>query len=362
MKTSKLIYGTLLCLLVAASSCSPKKDSGKQIRLNDIQTIGSHNSYKQRIDRPLWEMIYQQDSALAISLDYNHIPIVDQLKLGLRSLELDVFHDPAGGRYANPIGLQLQQAQGITPPAFDTDNRLKEPGLKMFHIQDIDFRSHHVLFKDALEALKTWSASNPNHMPVIITMNTKSQVIDQPGFTKPLPFTKTALDSIDMEITDVLGNDMLITPDMVRGDSKTLENAILTKGWPKLKKMQGRFMFILDETGQKLADYIQGHESLKGRVMFVRAPVGTPEAAVHILNDPIGSQQEIKSLVQKGYIVRTRADEGSMEARNNDYSRLNAAISSGAQVISTDYYIPDETLGTTYKAVLNDKGEYFRIK
>jgi hypothetical protein len=41
-------------------------------------------------------------------------------------------------------------------------------------------------------------------------------------------------------------------------------------------------------------------------------------------------------------MVRTRADAGTWESRSGDYSRMNMAFSSGAQIISTDYYRPDE--------------------
>ena len=49
-----------------------------------------------------------------------------------------------------------------------------------------------------------------------------------------------------------------------------------------------------------------------------------------------------------GYYVRTRADADTKEARAGDYSRWRAALISGAQIISTDYYVPDARLGTGY--------------
>ena len=49
----------------------------------------------------------------------------------------------------------------------------------------------------------------------------------------------------------------------------------------------------------------------------------------------------INQLVLQGYIVRTRADAETVEARNNDNTRKLAAFKSGAQIISTDYCRPD---------------------
>lgn len=40
--------------------------------------------------------------AAAQSLEYEHLPLSEQLNLELRNLELDVFHDPVGRKYGNP--------------------------------------------------------------------------------------------------------------------------------------------------------------------------------------------------------------------------------------------------------------------
>ena len=75
-------------------ACStPDKE---KITINQIQVIGSHNSYKQQIEKPVMELILARDSN-SIGLDYAHIPMKDQLDLGLRGLEIDVLHDPKGG-------------------------------------------------------------------------------------------------------------------------------------------------------------------------------------------------------------------------------------------------------------------------
>jgi hypothetical protein len=58
------------------------------------------------------------------------------------------------------------------------------------------------------------------------------------------------------------------------------------------------------------------------------------------MNSPTQDQERIRAAVKSGFIVRTRADANTMEARNNDSSRREAAFSSGAQYISTDYYQP----------------------
>jgi hypothetical protein len=45
--------------------------------------------------------------------------------------------------------------------------------------------------------------------------------------------------------------------------------------------------------------------------------------------------------VAQGFIIRTRSDDGTTEARTGDISKRDRAFASGAQLISTDYYRPD---------------------
>ena len=45
------------------------------------------------------------------------------------------------------------------------------------------------------------------------------------------------------------------------------------------------------------------------------------------------------------YIIRTRSDAGTLEARDNNYNRFESCLKSKAQIISTDYYKPDLRFG-----------------
>ncbi|MDQ2841215.1 MAG: phosphatidylinositol-specific phospholipase C1-like protein, partial [Acidobacteriota bacterium] len=92
--------------------------------------------------------------------------------------------------------------------------------------------------------------------------------------------------------------------------------------------------------------------SLKGRMMFVNATEGRPEAAFRIVNEAQRDWAYIQYLVRSGYFVRTRADADTVEARKGDYTRWRDALISGAQIISTDYYLPDPRLRTGYQLQL----------
>ncbi len=322
-------------------------------KLNQTQVIGSHNSYK--IDMAPEILIYLKSlgAASAQSLEYAHLPLEKQLDLGLRNLELDVFHDPQGGRYGNPKGLEIISKSTGRSFSFDPEKKLEAPGLKLFHVQDIDFQSHYLLFSDALIALKNWSNLHPDHHPIFILINAKDAAV--PGTTSPLPFSAAALDSIDLEVRTHLGMDKLITPDLIRGNYGSLEAAVLAGNWPNLNEVKGKFLFVLDESEEKIRRYLTQKPELKNAVLFVNLKEGNPEAGFRIINDPISNEAYIQDLVKKGYFIRTRADSDTKEARSGDYTKFEKAKSSGAHVISTDYYVPSRFFESTYQVSFEDK-------
>ena len=331
------------------------KDLPEDLPINKIQVIGSHNSYKKAIDPALFRLFQQRDSVDASKIDYEHIPLADQLDMGLLNLEIDVYADEQGGRFAHPKGLEW--AKGQAP--YDPDGVMRQPGFKILHIPDLDFRSDALTLKQCLTGLRSWSDKHPDHYPVFITLEAKDGVSSNKELTEPEPFTPALFDELDKVLEDGLGKEHLITPDMVRGQYATLESAVLSGNWPTLKAARGKFLFILDDNDRKRDMYIAGHPSLKGRVLFVNAEPGTPEAATMIRNNP--TMPEIKGLVEKGYIIRTRADADTKEARMNDKTDFMAACTSGAQIITTDYYRKSTHFKSDYVVGFEGGSKYLRL-
>jgi hypothetical protein len=108
----------------------------------------------------------------------------------------------------------------------------------------------------------------------------------------------------------------------------------------------------MDLSPEANAPYAEGHPSLKGRVAFMTTFPDAPEAAYFTRNDPEQQIAEIQSLVKQGFLIRTRSDADTKEAREGTTARRDAAIASGAQFISTDYLWPDPRFGTGYTASL----------
>ncbi len=347
----KILIVAFIGLLLTAAG-----DSGfDDLPINRVQIIGSHNSYKKAIDTALFSIFKARNPQAAMGLEYSHIGLAGQLDLGLRNLEIDVYADEKGGKYAHPKGLEWEAASH--PPVYDPEGEMNLPGFKVFHVQDLDFRSNCPTFPGCLKQLKAWSDAHPDHYPIYITMNAKDQEIKAPGFSIPEKFTAGVFDRLDKEILDNLGRSYLITPDEIRGSFPTLEAAVLAGHWPTMKGARGKFVFILDEKGDHLSSYIQDHPSLKGRVLFTDSPAGTPEAAFMIMNNP--KDPQIPEMVKKGYMVRTRSDADTREARRNDKSGFVAACASGAQIITTDYYYKSSFFPSDYSVVFDD-GKYMR--
>ncbi len=331
---------------VAASAVSVASLAGAQqttqaaqdkiVHINQIQVIGSHNSYHAGFAPSERKYMEMKNPRALRSLDYRHAPLPDQLSSGVRQIEIDVFADAKGGRFAHPkIDDAVVKAGLPADPDFDPNHEMDKPGFKVMHMQDIDQRSTCHTFVACLTVVRSWSKQHPNHLPIFILVETKEgDMKEMPEAVKTEPFTSEVFDALDAEIRSVFKPAEIITPDVVRGSAKTLEAAVLAGGWPTLAHARGKVIFLMDQH-KVTSIYAKGHPSLKGRILFTNSDPGQPETAFIEQND--GTKEAIDALVSKGYLVRTRTDEGTEAARTNDTRRRDLALSSGAQMISTDY-------------------------
>lgn len=301
---------------------------------------------------------------LADSIDYSHLPLTEQLDTyGIRQLELDVFADPDGGLWSSRQALPV-----INLPAESGIPELDQPGFKVLHTQDFDFETTCLTLVACLTEAKVWSDANPNHLPVMILIEFKDETVAEAAagagvdisaipipFTDPVPTTPAILDSLDTEIRSVFPDDELITPDDLRGNHATLDEAVKADEWPLLSESRGKFMFTLDNGGAVRDLYRSPSPVLAGRVMFTSSEPGDPDGAFVKINEPIGNVDRINEVVAAGYIVRTRTDEPTADARTGSTVRRDAALSTGAQFLSTDYYVENPDFGTGYVVTIDSQ-------
>ena len=329
-----------------------------QILLNQIQVIGSHNSYHIGLAPSETAWLRQLNPKSADALDYQHPGLDVQLSAGVRQVEIDIYADAEGGRYAHPANLKMIADAGLpADPPFDPNGLFVKPGFKVMHAQDIDYRSNCQPFTGCLAVILNWSKAHPGHLPIFILIETKVGKA-RPFQVEPEPFTTAAFDALDKEIRSVIPANKMIVPDQIRGKHETLEEAVLAGAWPTLASARGKVIFLLDQR-KAGPDYVAGHPSLKGRVIFTNAEPGTPDAAFVEQNDPLKDPTLIPGLVKKGYLVRTRTDGDTVQARSGETQQRDAAMASGAQMLSSDYYFNEKSRWTDY-SVTFPNGEIAR--
>ncbi len=314
-----------------STTSTPEHRLDDSLRLDQVQVLASHNSYHGRPYAKVLAGLRKAVPGIAPTLDYAHGPLPGQFDLGVREIELDVWDDPDGGKYAKP---SFPAGVGVDIP---DQPEMREPGYKVIHQADVDTNSTCLTFVDCLKLVKTWSDAHPGHVPIGIQIEMKDDTITEPMFRR-----------LEGEITSVFARDDYFTPDDVRGQSATLGEAVKDHGWPTLRAVRGKVYFLLDNGGDVRTTYLRGHPSLEGRLIFTPSSPGEPDAAFAKLNDPVGDAADIKRALAANMMIRTRADADTVQARANDHRSADAALASGAQIVSTDYEQPDPKLHNGY--------------
>ena len=309
-----MIVATTIVQGVAATSVEATANPyplDRVLHLQDVQELGTHNSYHLRPNRAL----FPDEPA-----DYTHPPLDVQLSRGMRSLELDVFNERA---------------------------------LPVFHSIIVDDQSNCPSLAVCLGTVNVWSRANPGHLPITIFVEAKpvptstnplaQQVIDnyiaQHGLVS---WDAAGFARIDRTVRSAFGR-TLLTPDDVRGNRATLRAAILRDGWPTLGRLRGKVLVVLNVQGAEADVYRSGAPSLQGKPMFVVSSPTEPSAAVISRDRPAAAR--LRALVRRHFLVRTRADADAAEARANDLTRAETTLASGATIVATDYPVPDPTIG-----------------
>jgi hypothetical protein len=310
--------------------------------LNQLQVIGTHNSYHVAPAPAVLELIAASGRKRALALDYTHLPLGEQFsRLGIRQIELDVYADSRGGLFARPAARRILAGLGKDPgPGPDASGQLGKPGLKVLHVPDVDYRATVPTFVAALHQVRAWSQANRRHVPILILVELKSDAVPTLP-ARPAPFDRAEIEGVDREILSVFSRQEILTPDRVRGRHATLLEAIRHDGWPALDAVRGLVMFALDNEGRERELYLAEHPVLNDRLLFASVDESHPAAAWFKVNDPLRDFDKIQRLVRAGFLVRTRADADTWAARTNEVTQRDKALASGAQYVSTDYPEPD---------------------
>lgn len=284
--------GLLLGLLAACGGgerAAPAYRLDTTLHLNQIQVLGTHNSY---------HLAPPAGANLTPDRDITQSPLTVQLdRQSVRQIELDVHASPAGG-------------------------------LTVFHLRGDEGTTCPTLVQ-CLGEVRDWSAGHRGHLPLFVLIEPKKEL-------------GALVDgvAVDAEVRRVFKPEQLLTPDDVQGKAPSLRQAVQEGGWPLLGSTRNKVVVVYTDDIVTRANYTSSETSLRGRAMFVYADQSSPLGAIASVPDARADGSRITGLLAAGYIVRTRADDGGVEARANDSSRATAALASGAQLVSTDYPVP----------------------
>ena len=258
-----------------------------------LRLLATHNSYRRQGTRIGLFFIGLIQPGEPARLAYSHLPLYDQLEAGIRSFELDV--------------------RARTPKA-GTD------GLVIAHVPLVDARTDEPGFALAIRELALWSGRNPGHVPLVVLLELKEDYM----FLDPAlrSFDAAALDRLDAAIRKELGSSLFSPRDRAG------------RGWPTVGALRGKVIVVLHEN-EKLRAIYEGRSAAAEAeaAMFTCLPGGVAGSAFAILNEPVAEAARISAALAAGVIVRTRADADLDIVPAN----LEAALASGAQILSTDF-------------------------
>ncbi|KAG5922290.1 hypothetical protein E4U53_003715 [Claviceps sorghi] len=311
--------------------------------MNQMQVIGSHNSYHveaSAAEKKVMEGLSPSVRDLFYGHDALNVQLQEQL---IRSLEIDVLADPQGGLYARPLVRQLGKLSYPDDPAYG------RPGTKVMHIPDLDINTVCTTFTGCLGVIKSWMDAHPKALPLTIIIEFKTATVlgEALGGAKVVPWDDAKLlDGLDHDIRSVFGG-QLITPDDIRRPDHTLEESVLRFGWPNLESARGKILFLMDNDRDDKVNirYREGRSNLEGRVLFTNSAPGNADCAFQKLNDVVTDAYvaRIQKQVQAGYWVRAMADDALGTVRNCTTFQRDMALRSGAQIVSTDFFVPGKS-------------------
>ena len=291
MKGSALGLVTLL-LLTSLSGCFGEEVEEEppleEIRLNDLRMKGTHNSY--HVKTPGVSTLDPENNYTHAQLD------VQADRLGVRQFELDVHYIPG-------------------------------MGLRVYHTA-LDPSTNCLGFAGCMSILLNWSMENPHHAPLWIFVEPKN-----------LPTVVGELDILEMiqaETAATWPANKTITPTEVQGEAANLRTAITTEGWPTLEASRGKTLFVLLDKTEIRDLYVERNPTLENQTMFAIVDENHSLASVISFVNPETHGDRLRDASDLGFMVRTRPDEATLEAREKNYTRFELALETGANFITTD--------------------------
>lgn len=278
------------------------------VKFNEVAFIGTHNSY-QKACLPARQQLFEAVSTVTFGLvkaekaKFSSDYLTDQLNLGIRSIELDV----------------------------ETLVKGDDVSFVCTHSPIFDMTTHCYDFSLALEEIKLWSDANPNHLPITIIIEPKKSFLPEQNMRY---FTCEYANILGDTAKNILGSSLLAPADMLR-DYASFGEMRAADDWLTLGETRGKVLLLLHET-TVTEDYIKQDSSVKSQTIFPMLRYGDADrdcASFLIINKASDIKKQAAEVLEKNLIIRTRSDNyGSYNEEDSQ-----TALTSGAQIVSTDY-------------------------
>lgn len=186
--------------------------------------------------------------------------------------------------------------------------------------------------EECLSEISTWSRQDDEHAPLFVAVG---------GTLAGAQTDGTALSDLADTILKVWPRNNILAP----ADASKLAEP---PQWPLIEQAASKVLLVLDSLDATTRDaYLNGVPKEKALFFVVgEAQTNMPAAArIAYIDNPVGNENRIATLVSQGFLVRTKADEAQQLTGPSDalQARLNAALASGAQIVLSERPCPIES-------------------
>jgi len=280
------------------------------IRLNEVQFLGTHNSYK-AYNRFADQLMRRLIGPLGFSdgrvWSYGYEPLSAQLENGIRSFELDVMREKKGFRCA--------------------------------HIPLVDYASVCPDFNLALKEIALWSDAHPGHLPITLLIEAKPTIFS--GGMLLHPFNLDDVLFLDELVAAALGDRLYTPKDMLRAhdDFKQMRAA---DDYPALSELLGKILVIYHYDWNTTEAYAAVDPATRALSMFPSMgqwvlywqDMDPNQAYVCFIIDNWSESPDMRQNVEvSNMLVRTRVDV--FPWRDDEWEAQ--ALRTGAFIMTTDW-------------------------